>query len=219
MRRIVTFNNVSADGYFAAKDGNLDWVVQDPELDQFVMKEGRAVDTVLFGRVTYEQFESFWPGVAKDPNAPPELLLFAKPLEAMTKVVFSKTRDTVTWKNSRLVRDIVPRDIERMKREEGGDIIVFGSGSVVTALSEYGLVDEYVYTVNPVLLGEGRLLLKGLGAGADLELLQAKPFESGKILMRYARKGPLSRREHVPAERISQRDHGSVKSEHEKQRA
>lgn len=218
MRRIVTFNNVSADGYFAARDGNLDWVVQDPELDRFVMQEGRAVDTILFGRITYEQFESFWPHVAKDPNASPELLLFAKPMEEMTKVVFSKTRQNVMWKNSRILRDIVPKDIEQMKRDEGGDIIVFGSGTVATALARESLIDEFVYTVNPVLLGEGRTLLHGLRAGSDLELLQAKAFKSGKILIRYAHKGPLAKRVHPPAEWISAQDYDTFK-EHEKQRA
>ncbi len=76
MRRIVTFNNVSADGYFAGIDGGLDWVVDDPESSKSVM-ETSNVDTVLFGRVTYQQFESFWPNAAEDPATLPRLRVFA----------------------------------------------------------------------------------------------------------------------------------------------
>src|SRR5712691_3748533 len=104
MRRIVTFNNVSADGYFAGIDGGLDWVVPDPDLSKSVMEAGR-VDTGLFGRVTYQQFESFWPHAAEDPATPPELRVFADALNKMAKVVFSRTLKRVTWKNSKLLRE------------------------------------------------------------------------------------------------------------------
>ncbi len=138
MRRIVTFNNVSADGYFAAADGGLDWVIDDPELSRSVMETSR-VDTALFGRVTYQQFESFWPHAAEDPATPPELRVFADALNKMAKVVFSTTLKRVTWKNSRLLHEIVPAEIERMKQEPGDDIIIFGSASIVQKLTEHGL--------------------------------------------------------------------------------
>ena len=172
MRRIVMFNRVSADGYFAAADGNLDWVVPDAQVD----KQGAAAipgtDTVILGRRTYEMFASFWPHVLDSPAAAdphgqgrfsPEMHAFARDLNDMTKLVFSRTLKQATWNNSHLQRDIDPRAIADMKRQPGKNMIIFGSGSIVSQLTQHGLVDEYQFVVNPVLLGGGKPLLGGIG--------------------------------------------------------
>jgi len=144
MRRIVMFNRVSADGFFAAADGNLDWIVRDPEVDRHGASGIPRTDTVILGRRTYEQFASFWPHVLNapapvDPHGPggfsPELHAFARALTDMTKLVFSTKLKNVTWENSRLQRDIDPHAIEAMKRQPGKDMIIFGSGSIVTQLT------------------------------------------------------------------------------------
>ena len=198
MRRIVMFNRVSADGFFAAADGNLDWIVPDEEVDRHGASGIPSTDTVILGRRTYEQFASFWPHVLDspapaDPHGPggfsPELHAFARALTDMTKLVFSTKLNDVTWKNSRLQRDIDPRAIEAMKRQPGKDMIIFGSGSIVTQLTRHGLIDEYQLIVNPVLLGSGQLLLGGLNRSAALELLEARRFPSGNVMLRYARAG------------------------------
>ena len=200
MRRIVMFNRVSADGFFAAADGNLDWIVRDEEVDRHGASGIPSTDTVILGRRTYEQFASFWPQVLDspapvDPHGPggfsPELHAFARALTDMTKVVFSTTLKDVTcmWKNSRLQRDIDPDAIAAMKRQPGKDMIIFGSGSIVTQLTRHGLIDEYQIIVNPVLLGSGQPLLAGLSRTAALELLEARRFPSGNVMLRYARAG------------------------------
>jgi len=198
MRRIVMFNRVSADGLFAAADGNLDWIVRDPEVDRHGASGIPRTDTVILGRRTYEQFASFWPHVLNapapvDPHGPggfsPELHAFARALTDMTKLVFSTKLKNVTWENSRLQRDIDPHAIEAMKRQPGKDMIIFGSGSIVTQLTRHGLIDEYQLIVNPVLLGSGQPLLAGLTGTAALELLEARRFPSGNVMLRYARAG------------------------------
>ena len=198
MRRIVMFNRVSADGFFAAADGNLDWIVRDPEVDRHGASGIPRTDTVILGRRTYEQFASFWPHVLDspapvDPHGPggfsPELHAFARALTDMTKLVFSTKLKKVTWENSRLQRDIDPHAIEAMKRQPGKDMIIFGSGSIVTQLTRHGLIDEYQLIVNPVLLGSGQPLLAGLTGTAALELLEARRFPSGNVMLRYARAG------------------------------
>ena len=198
MRRIVMFNRVSADGFFAAADGNLDWIVRDAEVDRHGASGIPSTDTVILGRRTYEQFASFWPYVLDAPEpvdphgasrASPELRAFARALTDMTKLVFSATLKDVTWKNSRLQREIDPRAIEAMKQQPGKDMIIFGSGSIVTQLTRHGLIDEYQLVVNQVLLGSGQLLLGGLSRTAALELLEARRFPSGNVMLRYARAG------------------------------
>jgi dihydrofolate reductase len=198
MRRIVTFNWVTADGYFAGSDGDLDWVVPDDEQARMAAKEISDFDTVLFGRRTYEIFEAFWghvvvddAGTVPDPHHPErrsaEHGKVAIALNNMTKLVFSKTLDRLTWKNSRLVHEFDPIEIKAMKEQPGKNFIVFGSGSVASQLTQHGLIDEYQFVVCPVVIGSGRQLLTGVSRRVKLTRLAAKPLESGDVMLRYER--------------------------------
>jgi dihydrofolate reductase len=106
----------------------------------------------------------------------------------MTKFVFSKTLQDVTWQNSRLLRELDPREIETMKRQPGKDMMVFGSGSIVSQLTQHGLIDEYQFVVCPILLGSGQPLLRGVSKRLRLELLEAKTLPSGDVILRYVRR-------------------------------
>ena len=197
MRRIVTFNWVTAGGYFAGPDGNLDWVVPDDEQATAAAADIPRFDTVLFGRVTYELFEKFWrhavadsPTTA-DPHRPGqrsrEHRAIAVWLNETAKVVFSRSLRAVTWKNYRLVHLLDPQEIEVMKKQPGKDMMIFGSGSIVSQLSQRGLIDEYQFVVCPIFLGSGRPLLGGLSTRVRLDLLEAKRYPSGDVMVRYAR--------------------------------
>jgi dihydrofolate reductase len=197
MRRIVMFNRVSADGYFAAPDGNLDWVVPEPELDKGAAENLSGADTILFGRRTYDMFESFWPHAVDDsPTAAdphnagrrsPEIRAMAVWINEATKLVFSRNRKEVTWKNSRLLHEFDPREIEALKAQPGKDMMIFGSGSIVSALTQHGLIDEYLFVVSPILLGSGRPLLSAPSARSRLNLQESKQLPSGTVTLRYAR--------------------------------
>ena len=195
MRRIVTFDHVSADGHFAGPDGNLDWVVPDDAVPRSVMA-GARIDAMLFGRRTYEIFEQFWPkaldgsDTAPDPHTPGrrskdvhDMAVFINEKE---KLVFSRERAAFDWQNTRHLPTLDRKVVEALKEEPGGDIVVFGSGSVVAQLTELGLVDEYQLVVSPVLLGEGRSLVTGLGRTIALKTLDAQAFPSGSVLLRFA---------------------------------
>ena len=206
MRRIVMFNRVTADGYFAGPDGNLDWVVPDVELDRSAAAAIQRSDTdtdtatILFGRRTYQQFEAFWPhaldgsSTAANPHdadgPSKEMRAMAVMLNEATKLVFSRTLKEVTWKNSHLLHELDPREVQAMKRQPGRDMLVFGSGSIVSQLTQHGLIDEYQFVVNPVLLGSGQPLLSSVSTSVRLDLLEAREFSSGNVLLRYARSRP-----------------------------
>ena len=191
------FNWLTADGYFAGPDGNLNWVVPDEEQAKAAAAGISGVDTFLFGRRTYELFEGFWrhalgdSSTVPDPHDPgrrsPEHRAIAIALNEMTKVVFSRTLKDVTWKNSRLLHELDPREVETMKRQPGKDMIVFGSGSIVSQLTQHGLIDEYQFVVCPIFIGSGRPLLRDVSKSVKLDLLEAKPYPSGDVLLRYAR--------------------------------
>ena len=200
MRKIVVFDRVTADGYFSGPEGNLDWVVPDAEIDKL---GGEAApgggNMLLFGRRTYQMFESFWPHVLKDSPEAPDPHIPGRQSAAMknmavwiheaTKIVFSNTLADVTWHNSRLLRDIEPADIDALKKTPGGDdIMIFGSGQVVSKLAALGLIDEYQLIVGPLLLGAGKPLVSGLTTRVPLNLLDVKRYDSGNVMLRYARR-------------------------------
>ena len=196
-RRIVMFNWVSADGYFVGPDGSLEWVVPDEDQAKAAAKSIPGFDTVLFGRRTYELFEGFWRHALDDSSSVPDLhdpgrrsrehRVIAIALNEMTKLVFSRTLKDVTRRNSRIIREFAPREIETMKSQPGKDMIVFGSGSIVSQLTQHGLIDEYQLAVCPILLGSGRPLLSDVTKSLRLDLLEAKAYPSGDVLLRYAR--------------------------------
>ena len=196
MRRIIMFNRVSADGYFADAEGGLNWAVPDPDLDVDASSGSNGIDMMLFGRVTYDLFEAFWPTADdEDPHAPgrrnPSIKHMAKFINDNKKVVFSRTRKELTWKNSELIRDFTPAAVEALKKQPGNDIIVFGSGSIVSELSEHRLIDEYRFIVDPLLLGKGKNMIRDLPESVRLELRDTKRYGSGNLALTYglAKKG------------------------------
>jgi dihydrofolate reductase len=196
MRRIVAFDRVSADGYFASSDGKLDWTVPEPQIDKEAGEGMSGQGAILFGRRTYEMFQAYWPhaledaATAPDPHMPgrrsPEIRAMAVWINEAAKIVFSKTLEDVTWKNSRLLRTFDPREVEAMKKQPGPDMLIFGSGSIASQLTEHGLIDEYRFIVGPVLLGGGKSLISGLAKSSRLDLLEAKTYPSGNVMLRYA---------------------------------
>ncbi|OGO38737.1 MAG: deaminase [Chloroflexi bacterium RBG_16_57_11] len=184
MRKIVMLNRISLDGFFAGLNGEIDWFIHDPEVDQ-AAHEMMQPDTLLLGRVTYQMFESYWPPIAMDPDAPEEARIIANELNQMNKVVFSKTLEEVTWVNTKLVHDGIVGEVEMLKQGAGPDITIFGSGSIVQQLTNRGLIDEYLIIVTPVVVGTGKPLFKDV-QNINLKLLDTRNFKSGNVLLHYA---------------------------------
>jgi dihydrofolate reductase len=184
MKRIVVFNRITLDGFFAGPNGELfEWAVPDLELDQGA-HEGNRVDTAIFGRVTYQMFESHWPNVFSDPNSSEADIATAQQLTAMTKIVFSTTLTEVTWENTQLFHGNLVKEVKNLKQGDGESIIIFGSGSIVQQLTAESLVDEFVLILTPVILGMGKPLFEGVPQ-VKLNLLEERSYSSGNILLRY----------------------------------
>jgi dihydrofolate reductase len=181
MRRLILQMMVSVDGYFEGPGREIDWHNVDAEFNDLAISFLDTVDTLLFGRVTYELMAGYWPSehaVKDDP-------IVAGKMNALRKVVVSRTLNRVAWNNSTLVKGDLIDEVRKLKQQPGKDIAVFGSSDVAVALVPHGLIDEYRIMVNPVILGSGKSLLRSLDRRQKLKLLESKVFRSGNVLLCY----------------------------------
>lgn len=184
MRKIVMFNFVTADGYFAGTDGNIDWHPVDEEFNSFAVDFIRECDMALFGRTTYDLFADFWPAAASDTSLDPEDLQIARALSEMRKIVITHENFEPNWANTQVWQDVDVGKIGELKQQNGKNIVIYGSGTIVKQLTDLDLIDEYHIIVAPVVLGGGKSLFEG-NASKKLELIESKTFESGNVLLRY----------------------------------
>jgi len=182
MRRVIAFEQVSLDGYFADVNGDISWAhKQDAEWNAFVGGNATGGGQLLFGRKTYELMVSYWPTPAAIKNDP----TVAQGMNNLPKVVFSRTLDKASWHNTKLVKGEIAAAIRRMKQEPGKDMVILGSGSIVSQLAQQGLIDEYLIVVNPVILGKGRTMFDGVKEMRTLKLTKTRTFGNGNVLLCY----------------------------------
>ena len=187
MRRIITTTWVTLDGFIAGPHGEMDWVgeIYDDAMGAYEYELVNAADTLLLGRVTYESFAGSWPHVPDNADTSEGEKAYARRLNAMRKVVFSRTLERAEWSNSTLMNEVTPEAIEDLKREPGGDMLIYGSASLVQALTSLGLIDEYQVLVHPVVLGGGKPLFGALMDQVKLKLVGTKTHPSGVVLLTY----------------------------------
>jgi dihydrofolate reductase len=185
MRKLLMFNMVSLDGFFAGPRGEIDWHTVDEEFNKFASEQLEAVDVLVFGRSTYQMMASYWPSPQAARNDPE----VAEKMNAKSKVVFSKTLEKAEWANTRLAKGNLAGEISGLKGQPGRDLIVFGSANLAAGLTRLGLIDEYRIMVNPVVLGSGRGLFAGLEERLPLKLVKTKRFRSGNVLLTYCLDG------------------------------
>lgn len=183
MRKVSISNLVSLDGYIGGPNGEIDWFVStvDKEFENYGIELIQSVDTMLFGRVTYQLMESYWP-TAK-PGADDQKVIDG--MNNTFKIVFSKTLQNVGWNNSKLSKGNLIEEVTELKEQEGKNIVIYGSGSIVSQLSPARLIDDYRIFVVPVLLGSGIPMFKENIARIQLKLVETKKFDSGIVLMHY----------------------------------
>ncbi len=194
MPRIIAFNNVTLDGFFAGESGDISWAKghMDDEFTAFVAANAVAGGQLLFGRITYELMASYWPtafAAEHDPQV-------AERMNSLAKVVFSRTLREAAWKNTELVSGDLVESVRQMKSAAGPDMAILGSGSVVAQLAQAGLIDEYQFVVNPVIIGKGRTMFQSTGFEAtggfagvsrviDLKLMKTRSFANGNVVLWY----------------------------------
>lgn len=184
MGKLIYLLNVSLDGYVETPDHSPAWAVPDDELHTWFNDQTRGLDASLYGRRLYEVMAAHWPTGESDPSATEPMREFARIWNAMPKIVFSSTLESVEW-NSRLVRGDVGEELARLRTEFDGDLAVAGA-TLASAFIRRGLVDEYRLVVHPVVLGAGTPFWPPLDEPIRLRLTETRTFESGVMYLRYA---------------------------------
>jgi dihydrofolate reductase len=182
MRKLIVFNLMSLDGYFVDRNGEMSWAhSKDTEFNAFVEKNAKGGGVLLFGRITYELMAGYWPtpmAVKSDP-------LVAERMNNLPKIVFSRTMDKAVWNNTKLVKGDALKEIRKMKQDSGIDMVMMGSGSIVSLLAQEGLVDEYQFVMVPIILGKGRTMFEGIKEKLRMRLTKTQTFANGNIFLGY----------------------------------
>lgn len=176
MGRIFLFMMVSLDGFFEGPNHDLSWHNVDAEFNEFAIKQLKSIDTIIFGRRTYEMMASYWPTESAKNDDP----IVANLMNKTPKIVISKTLEKADWENTELIKDLT-----NLENHHSKNLAVFGSSDLCVSLLEAGLLSELRIMVNPIVLGEGKRLFEGQKEKFNLKLLETRMFHSGNVLLSY----------------------------------
>lgn len=172
---------ISLDGFFEGPNREIDWHNVDEEFNEYAIDLLDNVDVLLFGRVTYELMANYWPTLSATTDDP----IVASKMNSLPKIVFSRTLEKADWNNTRLVKENIAEEVSKLKQQPGKDLAIFGSSDLALSFIKLSLIDEYRIIVNPLVLGEGKSLFKGISDKLTLKLLKTKTFNSGNVLLYY----------------------------------
>ncbi|MCW3464168.1 dihydrofolate reductase family protein [Chitinophaga nivalis] len=187
MRKVILSINLTLDGFMAGPNGELDWHFPhwNHEMATYAYDQLSAADTILAGRVTYQKMADHWPVAARDPYSNRQDLAFARLMNSLPKIVFSRTLSKVTWQHSRLMKENIREAIMQLKQQPGKDMIMYGGVTIAAAFIQMELIDEYRIWVNPVAIGSGTPLFENVEQHLALQLIDTTPFSNGVVLLRY----------------------------------
>ena len=181
MGKLIVFNLITLDGYFAGEGGDLSWHNVDAEFQKVAEEKSNSENTLLFGRVTYQLMAGFWPTSKAHRDDP----IVAVGMNKAEKIVFSRTLDKADWNNTRLVKGDMLAEVRKMKQQSVKDLTVLGSGNIVSQLAQEGLIDEYQMLLNPVAIGKGKTMFEGIKEKISLKLTKTRTFGNGNVLLSY----------------------------------
>ena len=190
MRKVISFMHISLDGFVAGPNGEMDWIKADEEIFNYVGKRISEGDTALYGRVTYQMMENYWPTAGDKPTATRHAVEHSKWYKKVHKVVLSKTINPDSYReagltNTKIISDNLSDRINEVKQQAGKEILLFGSPTATHSLIQLGLIDGYWLFVNPIILGRGIPLFVDIKDKIKLKLLTTRQFTCGVTELSY----------------------------------
>lgn len=183
MRRIVVSMWTTLDGYVAGPEEEMDWLAPDDSMMAYETSLVTDAEALLLGRGTHGDFAGAWPRIARDEAEAPATRAYARRVDEMPKFVVSRSGQTADWDNTTRLDSLDEDAVARLKGDGDGDLVVYGSLSVIDALQRMGAIDEFHLLVHPTAIGEGKALF---GSPVRLRLGSVETFATGVALMRYA---------------------------------
>ncbi len=183
MRKLIAAMNMTLDGFCDHTA-----MIADEEIHQHYTELLNNAGTLIYGRITYQLMESYWPSVVKNPTGNKPMDEFAVAIDNISKIVFSRTLKNVDWKNTKLKKEVIKEEVLELKqsRNGGSKNILVGSPGLIVALTQLDLIDEYQLCVHPIILGNGLPLFKNISDRVNLKLLKTKTFGCGAITLYYS---------------------------------
>ncbi|MDF7819158.1 dihydrofolate reductase family protein [Runella sp. MFBS21] len=185
MRKIISFMHISLDGFVAGPNGEMNWIVVDQEIFDYVGQRISQGNTALYGRATYQMMESYWPSAGDKPDATKHDIEHSRWYNSVHKVVLSNTLKDADLTNTTIINDNLADRINDIKQQEGGDILLFGSPTATHSLIQQNLIDGYWLFVNPIILGQGIPLFVDIKDQIKLKLISTRQFTSGVTELNY----------------------------------
>lgn len=177
--------HISLDGFVAGPAGEMNWIRVDEKIFDFVGSRISQSDTALYGRITYQMMENYWPNAGNEPNASKHDIEHSRWYNRAHKIVLSKTINDRAYPNTTIISDNITEGINKIKNTPGSEILLFGSPTTTHSLIQMNLIDGFWLFVNPIILGKGvRLFPDGLEK-TDLNLLTSRTFSNGVTELNY----------------------------------
>jgi len=177
--------HISLDGFVAGVNGEMDWIKVDEEIFDHVGKRISEGDTALYGRVTYQMMENYWPTAGDKPKASKHDIEHSKWYKNAHKIVLSTTMKDAGLINTTIINDNLLGIINEIKQQAGNEILLFGSPTATHSLIQLNLIDGYWLFVNPIILGRGIPLFEDINDKIKLKLLTTRPFTCGVTELNY----------------------------------
>jgi dihydrofolate reductase len=186
MRKVISFMHLSLDGFVAGLNGEMGWIKADKEIFDYVGKRISEGDTALYGRVTYQMMENYWPTAGDKPTATKHDIEHSKWYKKVHKVVLSKSMKDSVLDNTTILSDNLSDRIKEIKQQNGKDILLFGSPTATHSLIQQDLIDGFWLFVNPIVLGQGIPLFKDIKETIKLKLMPTtRQFNFGVTELNY----------------------------------
>ena len=187
MRSLIVSMNMTLDGFMAGPECELDWHFRswNDEMARTTVEHLRRADTILLGRTTYNAMAQYWPSKVDGLDSCREDVAFANMMHHYSKIVFSKTLLVPSWNNSIIIQGEPGATVTKLKQQPGKDLIIYGSGQIVSSLIHEQQVDEFLLWVHPVAIGQGKPLFKHIQENLHLNLYKTTTFSSGVVLLQY----------------------------------
>ena len=179
MRKLIAGMNMTLDGFCDHTA-----MIADDEIHYHYNELLSNAGTLIYGRVTYQLMESYWPTVVKNPTGNKAADQLAVSIDNISKIVFSRTLKNVDWENTKLKKEVTKEEVLKLKQEPGKDILV-GSPGLIVAFTRLGLIDEYQLSLQPTIVGTGLPLFKNIKDRVNLKLIKTKTFGCGALMLYY----------------------------------